>query len=133
MSELGYNGRSLKIRKDGQVIAAVRTKGVAHNREPVETTNDDSDGNRILLPQPALKSVDVNLEGVATVNNYQDFLTGWNGSTLQDVTIEHADGSIEEAEHGFFLGNLEYSGEYNGYVAFTAQLMSSGAMTVSAS
>lgn len=133
MSELGYNGRALKIRKDGQVIAAVRTKTAAHNREPVDVTNDDSDSNRTLLPIPAMRSIDTSLEGVATSNNYQEFLEDWNGDTLLDITIENPDGSIEEAEHGFFLGNLEFAGEYNGYVAFSAQLMSSGAMTLVAS
>jgi predicted secreted protein len=130
MSEIGYNGRSLKIRKDGDVIAAVRTKTVTHNREAVDTTNDDSDSNRTLLPVPAMRSLDVQVEGVATSLNYQQFLTDWNGNALLDVTIENADGSIEEAEHGFFLGNLEFGGEYNGAVTFSAQLQSSGPMTL---
>lgn len=133
MSTIGYNGRSLKIRLDGVVIAAVRTKTVTHNREPVDTTNDDSDSNRTLLPVPASRSLDVQIEGVATSDNYQDFLANWNGNTLKDVSIENPDGSIEEAEHGFFLGNLENSGEHDGHVAFSAQLMSSGAMTLTAS
>jgi predicted secreted protein len=131
--ELGYNGRALKIRKDGVVIAAVRTKTITHGREPVDVTSDDSNSNRTLLPVPGMRQLDVSIEGVSTVDNYQDFLTNWNGDLFQDVTIEHPDGSIEEAEHGFFLGNLEQTGEYNGHVAFTAQLMSSGAMTVNQS
>jgi len=130
MSELGYNGRALKIRKDGQVIAAVRTKAAAHAREPVDVTNDDSDSNRTLLPIPASRSLDVNLQGVATSLNYQEFLEDWNGNLLQDITVENPDGSIEEAEHGFFLGNLEFNGEYNGAVQFSAALMSSGALSV---
>lgn len=133
MSTIGYNGRSLKIRKDGSVIAAVTAKTVTHNREPVDVTNDDSDSNRILLPQPGGRSLDIQVEGVATSENYQNFLTDWNGNVLEDVTIEHADGSIEEAEHGFFLGNLEFKGEHAGAVTFSAQLMSSGAMTVTPS
>jgi len=133
MSELGYNGRALKIRKDGQVIAAVRTKTATHAREPVDVTNDDSDSNRVVLPDPAMRSLDASVQGVATSNNYQEFLEDWNGETLLDITIENPDGSIEEAEHGFFLGNLEFTGEYNGAVTFTAQLMSSGALTVTAS
>lgn len=130
MSELGYNGRALKILKDGVVIAAVRTKTATHGRTPVEVTTDDSDSNRTLLPVPALRFLDVQVAGVATVDNYQQFLEEWNGNVLQDITIEHADGSIEEAEHGFFLGNLEFSGAHDGAVEFTAQLMSSGALSV---
>jgi predicted secreted protein len=129
----GYNGRSLAILKDGVVIAAVRSKTVTHNREAVDVTTDDSDSNRTLLPVPAMRSLDVEVAGVATVDNYQDFLANWNGNTLLDVTIQNPDGSIEEAEFGFFLGNLEFAGEHNGAVEFTAQLQSSGAMTLTAS
>jgi predicted secreted protein len=133
MSAIGYNGRSFKILKDGVAIAAVRTKSATHNREPVDVTNDDSDSNRTLLPEPAMRSMDVQVEGVVTTGNHQQLLEDWNGNTLQDITIQYADGSIGEAEHGFFLGNLEFSGEYNGAVAFSAQFMSSGALSVTAS
>lgn len=129
MSDIGYNGRKLNILKGGTKIAAVMSKTVTHNREPVEVTNDDSDGNRTVLPDPGLRSIDVSVNGVTTSENYQDFLTTWNGKTLSDITIQHADGSTEEAEEGFFLGNLEFSGEHNGHVAFTASLMSSGPVT----
>lgn len=130
MSAIGYNGRSLLIKKSDQVIAAVRTKTITHAREPVDVTNDDSDGNRVLLPDPAQRSIDAQIAGVITSNNYQDFLEEWNGSLNSDVTIENADGSTEEAEYGFFLNNLEFTGEYNGHIAFTATLMSSGAVAI---
>jgi predicted secreted protein len=130
MSTIGYNGRSLKILVGATVIAAVRTKTVTHNREPVDVTTDDSDSNRTLLPVPASRSLDVQIEGVVTEDNLQTFLTDWNGNTLKDVSIENPDGAIEEAEHGFFLGNLEFSGEHDGHVAFSASLQSSGPMTM---
>jgi predicted secreted protein len=133
MSAIGYNGRALKILKDGTAIAAVRTKTVTHNREAVDVTNDDSDSNRILLPIPASRSMDVQVEGVVTSGNLQTLLEEWNGNTLQDITVENPDGSIEEAEHGFFLGNLEFNGEHDGAVQFSAQLQSSGALTLTPS
>jgi predicted secreted protein len=130
MSAIGYNGRSFVIQKDDAAIAAVRTKTATHAREPVDVTNDDSSGNRVLLPDPAQRSIDVQIAGVVTSNNYQDFLEEWNGSLNSSITIANADGSTEEAEFGFFLSNLEFTGEYNGHVAFTATLMSSGAVTL---
>lgn len=130
MSTIGYNGRALQILKGGTVIAAVRTKSVSHNREPVEVTTDDSDGNRVLLPNPAMRSLDVQVDGVATADNYAQWIADWNGNVFQDITIRHPDGTVEEAENGFFLGNLENSGEHDGAVEFSAQLMSSGPMTI---
>lgn len=130
MSVIGYNGRAFKILRGNEVIAAVRTKSAAHNREPVDVTTDDSNGHRTLLPEPGVRSIDVTIEGVATSENYQWMLNQWNGNTLTDIAIQNADGSIEVADHGFFLGSLEFSGESAGDVAFSATFMSSGEVTV---
>lgn len=130
MSTIGYNGRSLQIFKDDVKIAAVRSKSATHTREPVDVTNDDSNGDRILLPAPAMRGVDVSVEGVATSDNYQDFLSDWEADAFLDVEVHHADGAVVAGQEGFFLGNIEFSGEYNGYVSFTAALQSSGVVTV---
>ena len=131
MSVVGYNGRHLKILKDGVAIAAVRTKTMALGRTPIDVTNDDSDGYQILLPAPGMRSANISVEGVATVNNYQAFLADWEADAFLDVTVQHPDGTSMEAEHGFFLGNIEMSGEHDGYVAFTAELQSSGPVNAS--
>jgi predicted secreted protein len=130
----GFNGRAFKIMRGTVaaplgVIAAVRTKSATRAREPVDVTNDDDLGNRTLLPEPGLRSVDVQVEGVATAANYNWMFAAWNGNLLTDIFIQNADGSTEEAADGFFLSSLEHSGESAGDVAFTAQFMSSGAIT----
>lgn len=132
MSTKGYNGRALQIWLDGAKIAAVRSKTATHAREGVDVTTDDSDANRTFLPAPALRSVDLSVEGVATIDNYQDFLSRWNDDEFLDVEVRNPDGSTEVAEDGFFLGNVEFQGSQDGHVAFTAQLQSSGPVTVSA-
>lgn len=132
MSTIGYNGRALKILKDDVAIAAVRNKTATLTREPIDVTTDDSNGDRILLPAPALRGVDVAVEGVATVDNYQSFLGDWEADAFLDVVVQNADGSEIETTEGFFLGNIEFGGEYNGYVSFSAQLMSSGVASVTA-
>jgi predicted secreted protein len=127
--EIGYNGRELVILKASVPIAAVTTKSAAHNREGVDVTTDDSAGNRTLLPDPGMRAMDMSVEGVVTVDNGQDFLEEWNGTVNSDVGVRYPDGTVATAAHGFFLGNLEFKGEYNGRVSFTAQLLSSGAVT----
>lgn len=129
-----YNGRAFKIMRGTVaaplgVIAAVRTKSATRAREPVDVTNDDSAGNRTLLPEPGVRSVDVQVEGVADLANYNWMITTWLGNLHSAVFIQNADGSTEEAADGFFLSSLEHSGESAGDVAFTAQFMSSGAIT----
>jgi predicted secreted protein len=130
----GFNGRAFRIMRGTVaaplgVIAAVRTKSATRAREPVDVTNDDDNGNRVLLPEPGVRSIDVSVEGVASVDNYNWMIASWNGNVMDDIFIENADGSTEEAADGFFLSSLEHSGESAGDVAFTAQFMSSGAIT----
>lgn len=130
MSTKGYNGRQFKVLKDDVAIAAVQSKTAAHNRSPVETTNDDSNGDRQLLGDPALRSIDISISGVVTIDNGAQFLEEWNGTVMADIVLQHPDGTLEECDDGFFLGNLELGGEHDGYMTFTAQLMSSGSVTI---
>ena len=130
MSSLGYNGRALRVVLDGNVIAAVQSKTGTLTRTPVDVTNDDSDSFQRFLPTPGRRGVDMSVSGVATVDNYQNFLADWAGNTLKDVELHNPDGSIITAEDGFFLGNLEFTGEHEGAVTFTASLQSSGPVLV---
>jgi predicted secreted protein len=131
MSTIGYNARgTFTVLLDDTVIAAISSKSFTHAREPIDTTNDDSDGWRVLLPIPGVRSVDASIEGVATIDNYQILLAEWSGVVNSDVTLRNADGSTMEAEYGFFLGSLEFSGEKDGHVAFTASIQSSGEITI---
>jgi predicted secreted protein len=130
MSEIGYNGRVFKIKLGATVIAAVQSKTATHAREGVDVTNDDSNGWRILLPDPGVRSMDVSIEGVATEDNYQVILDEWLGIVNSNITIQHADGSTATAQYGFFLGSVEFSGSNDGHVAFTASLQSSGEVTI---
>lgn len=132
MSEIGYNGRSLRIVRNGLVIAQVQTKSVPHTREPVEVTTDDDDGWRRLLPYPGRRAVDINCDGVASENNYALLRDEWLGNVMSDVEIHHADGAVESCEDGFFLSSLEFSGEEEGHVAFSAAWQSSGPVAIAA-
>lgn len=129
-SSLGYNGRALRVVLDGEVIAAVQSKTGTLARAPVDVTNDDSDSFQRFLPTPGRRGVDISVSGVATVDNYQNFLSDWAGNTLKDIELHNPDGSIITAEDGFFLGNLEFTGEHEGAVTFTATLQSSGPVQV---
>lgn len=127
----GYNGRDFVIKRNGTKIAAVTTKSSTRNREAVDVTTDDDDGNRRLLPKPGSKSLDVSIEGVVTSNNWTVLRSMAEDDVLEDVTLLNPDGSEETAEDGFFLSSLERSGEHDGRVSFTAELQSSGPINVS--
>lgn len=130
MSDVGFNGRELKVLKDNVMIAGVRTKTGSMVRTLVDVTTDDSNGWQIMLPDAALKAVNLSVEGVATPDNLQAFLNDWAGVGFLDVTLQLPDGSTIEAEHGFAIGNLEFSAAHDGAVEFTCEMQSSGIITV---
>jgi predicted secreted protein len=130
MSDVGFNGRELKVLKDGVMIAGVRTKTGSMVRTLVDVTNDDSDGFQIMLPDAALKAVNLSVEGVANPANLQEFLNDWLNPDFLDCTLQLPDGSTIEAQHGFAIGNLQYSAAHDGAVEFTCELQSSGIIQI---
>lgn len=132
MSEIGYNGRQFQVLLGETVIAAIQSKTLSMNKEPVDVTNDDSDGYRVVLPDAGVRSIDTSIEGVATSVNFPILRTAWQDAELLEISLVDPTGYIYTAEHGFFFGNLEFSGEHDGAVSFTASLQSSGPITITA-
>lgn len=131
MSTVGYNGRQVVVNLDASPIAAIQSKTLTHARGAVDVTTDDDDGWRRLLPEPASRSIDASVEGVVTANNQNTLLDEWAGNVMSTIELVYPDGRTATAADGFFLGNVEITGEQDGHAAFTAQLQSSGAVTLS--
>lgn len=120
------SGRDLLIKRNNTVIAGVRTKGVAINREPVDITNDDDDGWRAVLAQPGEKQIDLTVGGV-TKDDVLRAVAFTEPGIFEDMTLEYPDGSVIAGD--FFLANYNESGEYNDAITFEATLQSSGVFT----
>lgn len=131
MSEQGYNGWDMVVNLGGTPLAAINTKSATLARSGVEVPTDDSKGWMVILPRPGRREVNTSIEGVVTSENVQVLTDEWEGDVLSEITIDLPDGRTMEAEHGFFMGDLEISGEEDGHVAFTGQLRSSGKVTIS--
>lgn len=130
MSSVGYLGRTLRLVRGGEVVAAVRAKTVTHTAESIDVTDGERDGWRRLLDEHDVISVTMEVEGVATSENYKWMLEEWYGSSFTDIVIIHPNGTLAIAEDGAWLQTLEKSGEHNGAVAFTASFILSGLVTL---
>lgn len=130
MSAIGYNGRDLYAALDATPIAAIGSTNFTMNRTAADVTTRDSSGWTVLLPDPANRNVNASIEGVATAANYQVILDEWAGQVNSTITLHNGDGSTMTAANGFFLGNLTITGEQDGHIAFTAELQSSGEVTI---
>jgi len=125
------SGRDLVIKKDGTAIAAVQSKGVSINNEPVDITSDDDDAWRTVLAEPGLRSIDIDVSGVTTDDILLDAISdGTSSVALQVIEIEYPSGALHNGN--FSLNNLTRTGESAGAVTFSATLASSGEITYTA-
>lgn len=122
-------GRKLEIRRNGTLIAGVRTKSVTINNEAIDVTSDDDSGFRTLLDEPGQKQVDLSVEGLTS----DDVLlaAAADGSSFIDTyTITFPSGA--EISGDFRFNNFEMGAEYNSAITFTAEIQSSGSFTYTA-
>ena len=119
-------GRKLTIKRDGTVIAGVRTKNFTINNEAIDVTTDDDDGYRRLLEESGEKQIDITVEGLTKDDNLIEAAA--NGTTLiEPYTIELPSGASIEGD--FRLNNVEQGAEYNEAITFTAEIHSTGEWT----
>jgi predicted secreted protein len=121
-------GRALKIKRNGTLIAAVVSKTVPINNEPVDTTNDDDDGFRSLLEESGTRSIDLSVEGVAVNDVLLIVAAGASPTLITADEIEFPSGLTITGN--FRLNTYEQSGETAGRVNFSATLQSTGAWVV---
>lgn len=120
------SGRKLLIKRDAVVIAGVRTKAVAINREAVDITNDDDDGWRGLLAEPGEKQIDLTVGGVVKDDTLRA-VAFTDPAVFEDMTLEYPDGGVIAGD--FYISAYNESGDYNDAITFEATFQSSGVIT----
>lgn len=117
-------GRRMRVLRDGEQIAALRTKSFTVNREPVDVTGDDDDGWRHLLAEPGTRSVDISFAGVTEDDALIAAMLSGGTATFEDIVLQLATGAELHAD--FFFTGLNQTGEYNQALMFEGQMLSSG-------
>lgn len=125
-------GRKMLVKKNNVAIAGVTEKSISINHEPVDISSDDDLGYRKLLNDPASKSIDISVSGVATAETIRNIaiLSGVTHTMLTDLTFEWVDG--DKISGDFYLASYEESGSTGDKVTFSASFQSSGAWTFTA-
>lgn len=125
-----FVGRKATISKGATVVAAVRTRTVSINNEPVDITSDDDNGFRTMLQDPGTKTLDMSVEGV--LKNTTDFLGVAMSTTdiLEGFSILFP--GMGTIAGDFVVASFEVGAAYNESATFSATLQSSGAFTFTA-
>lgn len=121
-----FVGRKATITKGATPIAAIRTRTVSINNEPVDITSDDDNGFRTLLQNPGTKTLDLSIEGVA---KDATLLTSVMSTTDIIETLSILFPTIGTIAGDFVVASFEVAAPYNEAATFTASLQSSGAFT----
>lgn len=132
----GFNGRELTIDYDSTTLVGIRTRGLSISAEAVDVTTDDDTGERTLLPDPGVRSAEISVSGITSDEVLiNEIMTGITGRTLSNATVNLPSNLASPGTISFaaFVSAFEITGEHDGAVEFTATLMSSGAITYTAS
>lgn len=132
-----YKGRDalIKISANGgstfTTVGGVRTNGATINNEPVDITNADSAGFRELLPDGGVQSMSMNVDGIVVdATAFEDMVDQAKDRTLVYYQFGFANGGSVKAL--FAISSFQVTGTYNEAQTFTAQMESSGALTITA-
>lgn len=123
---VGFIGRKIALTWNGAAVDGVREKGIALNGEPVDVTDDVSDGWRELLAEAGEHQVNISLSGVTKSD---DLKVSWFAVTdrIKAVTITYPDGGVLAGN--FFLASFSETGPYLDATTFEAEIQSTGAVT----
>lgn len=105
-----------------------RTKSITIGAEPIDITQDCDGAFRVLMDEPASRSIDMSVEGVLTQDDWllQALNTSSNVFLHEYTLVIRGVGSITG---DFFIGNFDLGAEHNEVVTFSATVQSSGAWT----
>lgn len=110
-------------------IAALTSKGLSINKNPIDITSDDDSGWRTLLADlDGDRSVDIDCEGVLKTNQ-----VGLLAESDADIELRFDVPGIRRYQGTFKITAYKTEGETGDKVTFTASFQSSGAVAFSAS
>lgn len=112
-------------------VGGLRSTSISLNDEAVDVTTKDSNNFRELLANGGTQTISVSGSGVFTDLASETALKdAFGASTFVTFQIIVPDFGTFEGQ--FMIATLEYAGEYNGEVTYSATLESSGEIAFSA-
>ncbi len=119
---------SLVVGTELTLIAAVKTKSLSFNKEPVDITTDDDAGWRTLLEDVVgTKSMDFSVEGILKTNQVGAIA---EGDTAVELHLNFP--TVRSYQATFMCTSYEAGAETAEGITFSASFQSSGPVTFAA-
>ena len=123
-------GNKITLTFDGSTITGLREKGITFEGEPIDITDDNSNGWRELLSDPAQRGVNISCSGLT--KDLALIGIAMDSDLDKAVIITYVDASAATPATitgSFFFSGLNQTGSYNDAVAYSFELTSSGEVT----
>lgn len=104
------------------VIAGIRTKTITFEGEPIDTTSDENNGWRTLIPVYGTRGMTMSVEGVVKSNVLK--ISALSQQVMEAITVEWPDGF--KVEGSFAVANYAETGSHDGELTFSCEFRSSG-------
>lgn len=125
---IGITGREVTVTVGGQTILGVLTKGLSFNNEPLDTTDDQSNGWQERLAKAGRKSLEFTMSG--QVKNLELVAAYFQDSNIFAVNFTYPDGSTLAFDA--YMDSFSHTGAENELTTFDATFSSSGQPTFTA-
>lgn len=110
------------------LVLGAKSKSITVNNEFIDTTNDDDEGFRSMLADPATKMIDVSVEGLIKDTSFLTRLTAVNPVLGENLEIDFA--TIGIISGRFLIGpTYEIGAPYNDQATFSTAFASDGPFT----
>ena len=114
------------------VVGGIRATGFSINNELIDATHKGSAGKRTLLEGAGIQSMNISGSGLFEDDTpFSLVRAAAEGNTPLNYQILVPGSSDRTYEGAFMITRFDYSGDYNGEVAYTLTLESSGTILAS--
>lgn len=122
----GILGRKTVLAWGGGSIAGVTTKKLTINGEPVDVSDDNSDGWKEVLAEAGEVSVEISVSGIVKNDDLKVTALA-NTARTKTLSLTYPDTGVLSGD--FYLGNYSETGEYKDKITFEASFTSDGEVT----
>lgn len=122
---IGMVGRDIALTVGGITLLGIVDKAITLTNEALETTDDQSSGNREYLATPGVRQTALTISG--TFKNLELFTTYFGVSQIVECVLTWPDGTGSTLTFDAFIESIEQGENANELATYSASLLSSGA------
>ena len=128
-----FNGHQFTVDWDSTALTGVMSTTVNIQENLVDITSNDDNGDTTYLPVAGTRAITVSVEGVTKDEVLIAAIKSQTAAVGAQINIPSDLTTPGNIAGNYLIQSVELKGEHDGYYGFTAELVSTGAQTYTAS